>query len=74
MITCPLCEKKSVAFCRDIVRTYYTVVDKQGLIKVRDKVISNNELDNCWLECNDCHSTSEDSEELNELFENIDWA
>ena len=73
MICCPECNEDSVSLCRDFIKTYHTVVNNQGIIKVRNKVIASNELDNCWLECANCHSTSEDSSALEEMLENIDW-
>jgi hypothetical protein len=73
LICCPECNEDSVSLCRDVIKVYHTIVNKQGLIKVKDKVIAKNELDNCWLECNSCHATSDDSKALDYMLENIDW-
>jgi 5-methylcytosine-specific restriction endonuclease McrA len=71
MIECPECGKKSVSFCQDKIVTYYTSLTTNGIIKVSNKVISSNELDNCWLECSNCNATSEDNDVLAEMFDSI---
>lgn len=71
MIECPECGNKSVSFCQDRIVTYHTSLTISGIIKVSSKVISSNDLDNCWLECNSCHATSEDSDQLAEMFDSI---
>lgn len=73
MIECPSCNQKAVSLCRDEIKTYHTFIDKNGSIKVGKKVIYSNELDNCWLECNNCHITSDDNDELDEMLDVIDW-
>jgi hypothetical protein len=71
MIECPECGDKSVSFCQDRIVAYHTYSSAHGTIKVGNKIISSNDLDNCWLECNSCHMTSEDSDELAIMLDSI---
>lgn len=73
MIKCPECGEKAVAFCRDEIVVYKTFLSSKGVIKVSKKVIHSNQLDECWLECNKCCATSENSNKLDEMLESIEY-
>lgn len=61
---CPLCNKGKLLFCQDTIA--YHPISAKGEIDHMNNTLEG--LDNTWLECNHCHDTSEDSEELKRIF------
>lgn len=79
LLKCPHCESLSLALCRDAIIPFELKQLKNGKVKVKKMIGSNlNLLDNCWIECSNCHKTSDSetdngSKELNELMDKIDF-
>jgi hypothetical protein len=70
---CPLCNTDdSLAFCKDSINAYSIVQSElePGKFETGD-LIESNDLDNSWLECSSCLSTSEDDVELKKIFDSI---
>lgn len=65
---CPYCKKGKLIFARDCI-AYYPIV--KGKINDADETIG--ELDNSWIECQDCGKTSDDEQGtlLEEIYEEV---
>ena len=73
LMTCPECGEKKVALCQDAIIPFEIKQLKNGKIKVLKAIQKDvNYMDNTWLECDGCHSTSDDNKELGKLYQLID--
>jgi hypothetical protein len=68
---CPFCGGQ-LYYGQDMIN-FIPIITKDGVITLNpDKKSWNCEyLDNVWLECSECHLTSEDDDVLESMFNNI---
>jgi len=67
---CPICNEGKLAFCQDSIVSY-AMYESDGVPDVANIVLETCGLDNTWVECSRCHSTSEDNAILLNLYKNI---
>jgi hypothetical protein len=59
-ITCPLCKKDTIKLCRDSITVFNIKKLKTGKLKLGTESKEESQtLDNCWIECGNCHSTND---------------
>jgi hypothetical protein len=69
-ITCPLCKKDTIKLCRDSITVFNIKKLKTGKLKLGTESKEESQtLDNCWIECGNCHSTNDNHAELQEIYD-----
>lgn len=71
---CPLCGKRKLAVCQDAILVFKLKTLEDGTVEQKAAPKLTNHLDNTWLECGNCHSTSEESKVLEEMFQDMVFA
>ena len=78
-LKCPHCNTSSLALVRDAIVPFELKQLKNGKVKVMKMIEDEvNLLDNCWLECSNCHEMSDSetdsgTKELNQLMDKISF-
>lgn len=67
---CPVCNEGKLGFCQDSI-VAYAMYESNGVPDVSEMVLETIGLDNTWVECSRCHSTSEDNATLLNIYKNI---
>jgi hypothetical protein len=66
-MNCPECNSNTLAICRDVI-VAYRLISRKGKLVESSRRCSENILDNCWLECGECGSTSEDNDKVRAIY------
>jgi hypothetical protein len=68
---CPLCKKGKLALCQDAIIPQLIIKKKSGGYSIYPMIEKINYLDMTWLECDECHATSEENETLQSLYDKV---
>lgn len=69
MKKCPHCNKEKLTVQQDAI-SVVPLFEDMTISNLAEDITY---LDNSWVECTNCGKTSEDSDELAEIYDNIIW-
>lgn len=67
---CPVCNEGKLAYCQDSI-VAYAMFESNGTPDISNIVLETNGLDETWVECSRCYSTSEENSVLENIYKNI---